>query len=54
MHHLLAILGLAALCGAWVLFQRWLARVDPERGPQATGCGGCGHRCETRRDPGAR
>jgi hypothetical protein len=25
----LAILGLGALCGGWILFQRWIARMDP-------------------------
>ncbi len=43
--YLIAIAGLAALCGAWVLFQQWLARVDPEQGDcemGRCGCGGCG------------
>ncbi len=30
--HLPAILGLGALCAVWVLFQRFIARVDPEIG----------------------
>jgi hypothetical protein len=30
--YLIAIAGLTALCAAWVLFQQWIARVDPEQG----------------------
>ncbi|NEX21634.1 hypothetical protein G3480_15170 [Thiorhodococcus mannitoliphagus] len=49
LRHLIAIVGLALLCGAWVAFQGWLRRVDPngrhiESG--AGGCGGGGH-CQT-------
>ncbi len=43
--YLIAIAGLTALCAAWVLFQQWIARVDPEQGDCAVrrgGCGGCG------------
>jgi len=51
MQELFAILGLVVLCGAWVGFQRWLARVDPELGARGSCCGGCsGHHCETRQD----
>jgi hypothetical protein len=40
--HLIAVIALAALCGAWVLFQRWLKRVDPDaRGVEDdSGCSG--------------
>ena len=42
MTHLLAILGLAALCAGWVLFQQWLKRMDPEKEDYRPGCGACG------------
>jgi len=29
--HLLAVLGAAALCGAWVAVQRWVGRRDPDQ-----------------------
>ena len=49
--HLIAILGLAALCGAWVLFQRWLKHADPDGRhiESGCGCGGAGH-CQTSDD----
>ncbi len=28
--HLIAVLALSLLCAAWVLFQRWLTKADPE------------------------
>jgi hypothetical protein len=37
---LLAVVGLGLLCGGWVLFQRWIARVDPEAPGVEGGC--CG------------
>ncbi|HEX9733474.1 MAG TPA: hypothetical protein VGG06_16000 [Thermoanaerobaculia bacterium] len=40
--HLLAIAGLAVLCGAWVLVRRWVARRDPEA-PNVESRGGCRH-----------
>jgi hypothetical protein len=40
--HVLAILALVVLCGAWVLFQRWLGRVDPDGQTIEDRCGGCG------------
>jgi hypothetical protein len=47
MRELLAILGLGALCGAWVLLQLWLRRVDPELAARGSCCGGCGgRRCD--------
>ena len=39
---LIAVLGLALLCGGWVLFQRWIARVDPEAPGVEGNCGRCG------------
>jgi len=42
--YLWAVLGLAALCAGWVLFQRWLERVDPD-GRRIEDAGGCGRRC---------
>jgi hypothetical protein len=42
MSHLLALIGLSLLCAAWVLFQRWLARQDPEKkAGYRPGCGAC-------------
>ncbi len=39
--HLLAVAGLALLCGAWVLIQRWIARRDPAAPTvESYGCGG--------------
>jgi hypothetical protein len=41
--HLIAILSLAVLCGAWVAFQRWLHKLDPELPGLDRSCsGGCG------------
>ena len=31
LHHVLAVLGLGLACGLWVLFQRWIAKHDPEQ-----------------------
>ncbi len=46
---LLAILGLGLLCGGWVLFQRWIARVDPEApGVEGGCCGSSGGDTPTR------
>jgi hypothetical protein len=44
--HLVAILGLALLCALWVLFQRWVGRVDPDGRNQEIGCSGCAGVCE--------
>ena len=44
--HLLSIIGLVALCAAWVSFQLWLKRRDPDHCGLEAGCGGCGGRCE--------
>jgi len=53
LNHLIAVFALAALCAAWVLFQRWLKRVDPNaRGVEdATGCSG---NCRRGRDQRSR
>ena len=40
--HVLAVLGLALLCGAWVLVQRWVSRHDPGA-PTVENGGGCHH-----------
>lgn len=51
--HLFAILGLAALCAGWVLFQQWLRQVDPTADKSAdscTGCGSCRHTPATPED----
>ncbi len=41
---LIAVFGLGLLCGAWVLFQRWIARADPEAPGVEGGCCGVGER----------
>jgi hypothetical protein len=40
--HLIAVIALSVLCGAWVLFQCWLKRVDPDAHgvEDASGCRG--------------
>ncbi|MCP4992542.1 MAG: hypothetical protein GY934_01970 [Gammaproteobacteria bacterium] len=41
--HIISLAGLILLCVAWVLFQQWLTRQDPERyGGYQPGCGACG------------
>jgi hypothetical protein len=40
--HLLAILTLGALCGGWVLLQRWIAKREPEVAKVKRACGACG------------
>jgi len=42
MTHLLALAGLAALCGGWVAFQIWLKKVYPVK-EYRPGCGACAH-----------
>jgi hypothetical protein len=37
----LAVLAVAALAGGWVVFQRWVARVDPELPGIKRSCSGC-------------
>jgi hypothetical protein len=46
---LAAVAGLGALCGAWVLVQRWVVRHDPDA-PGVEGSVGCAASC--RREPG--
>ena len=41
MNHLLALIGLTLLCAAWIMFQLWLKRVDPNKGEFQPGCGAC-------------
>jgi hypothetical protein len=42
-NHLGSILALAGLCAAWVIFQQWLARIDPDgRRIEDAGSQGCG------------
>ncbi|MFG0283279.1 MAG: hypothetical protein ACF8R7_02560 [Phycisphaerales bacterium JB039] len=36
-----AILSLALLCACWVLFQRWIARLDPQTPGIDRSCSGC-------------
>jgi hypothetical protein len=51
-----AVLAVAVLAGGWVLFQRWIARMDPElpgikrscHGCPAPGSEGCREGCEHR------
>ncbi len=52
MQYLLAIVGLAVLCGAWVVLQRWIARRAPEVPGPDRACGSCScgkGRCENER-----
>jgi len=46
LQHVVAILGLAVLCAAWVLLQRWVGKGAPpaagEQNHRGCGCGGCG------------
>lgn len=39
--HVLAVLGLGAACGLWIVVQRWIARQDPAQ-PGVEGSKGCG------------
>jgi len=41
MTHLLALVGLTLLCAAWIAFQLWLKRLDPDKGDFHPGCGAC-------------
>jgi hypothetical protein len=38
----LSVLGLGIACGAWILFQRWIARKDPGQPGVERSCGTCG------------
>jgi len=48
--HLIAIIGLMALCALWVLFQLWLKKQDPE---QEDRCISCGAKCKRQDDRNA-
>jgi len=37
----LAVLAVAALAAGWVVFQRWIARLDPELPGIKRSCSGC-------------
>ncbi len=39
--YILAVLGLAALCGGWILMQMWTGKLDPEQGEYKGGCAAC-------------
>ncbi len=41
MDYLLGLIGITLLCAAWMKFQLWLKRVDPERRSFRPGCGAC-------------
>lgn len=44
--YVLSVLGLSVLCGLWVVFQRWIARLDPGAPGVEGRCGNCGQVCE--------
>ena len=39
--YLTVLLAIALLCGAWGVFQLWLAKHDPELAEQGNSCGNC-------------
>jgi hypothetical protein len=41
LHDAVAVLAVAVLAGGWVLFQRWIARTDPELPGIKRSCHGC-------------
>ena len=41
MNYILGLIGITLLCAAWMKFQLWLKRVDPERQGFRPGCGAC-------------
>lgn len=41
MNYLLGLIGITLLCAAWMKFQLWLKRVDPDRRSFSPGCGAC-------------
>lgn len=43
LQYVLAVLGLGALCGAWVFVQRWVSRHDPGQPGVEGKCGSCSH-----------
>jgi len=40
-HYLIVLLGVAALCGGWAVFQAWLSKHEPELAERANKCGNC-------------
>ena len=48
--HCVAVLGLGALCGAWILVQQWAERQSPGRGHRTSGCGSCAQDCDAREE----
>ncbi len=50
--YLISLLGFVALCVCWVLFQRWLAKHDPDQAAMRISCGSCGEgQCQTKEHP---
>jgi hypothetical protein len=41
--NIIAILGLAALCSAWALFQIWVDKDHTDKATCKAGCCGCGN-----------
>lgn len=41
MTYILSLMALPLLCVLWLIFQRWLARQDPNYQGYQAGCGGC-------------
>jgi hypothetical protein len=47
--HGIAILGLGALCGGWIVVQRFVEHHNPGHGhPTRGGCGSCNIECDER------
>ena len=53
MSYVLPILSLAAVCGLWIVLQRWIARQMPEAPGIGRRCDGCAHEGLCARDPDA-
>ncbi len=47
--HLIAILSLGILCGAWIIFQEWIRRLDRTAPGIRRKCSDCDGSCETER-----
>ncbi|MFK5987148.1 MAG: hypothetical protein QM479_17195 [Pseudomonadota bacterium] len=43
--YVLVLIGLPVLCVLWILFQSWLAKINPEYKGYQAGCGGCNRSC---------
>ena len=41
MTHILALVGITLLCAAWIKFQLWMKRIDPDKEGFRPGCGAC-------------